>query len=519
MCVSSRPWVVFEDAFKHKPSLMLEHLTHTDIKLFVESKFRGNACFAELEMLEPQFASELLNAIVQKAAGVFLWVHLVVGSLLAGLVNGDRISDLQRRLDFLPPDLEDLYEKMMNSLDAFYFEHASQYFQIVRAALGPPTLLCLSFADEEPDYVHRCKVQALGTDERRLRMDLTRRRLNSRCKGLLEVSSEPTSVLTSENTTSKSNPVLEPTIQYLHRTVKDYLENPQVWTRIQAATKPDYSPYLALCRSAIIQFKVTEQDRLNPEFFRYAVAECLRYAHIVQEAFGDESIPDSWINLIDEIDNAASTLAQASDQLKSIQKLILSTSSDFQGSRVHSQWSWTRMLSSQRSSTGSIGSFLSLAVRLDLRCYVNERANKGALVVNDTGIWPLLADAVTLEDSVFSDLDWHLTVSTQMVKLLLHRGADPNWKLTPDTVWTRLLTNIRNRATDYESTLRPSTDQWLTWLAVYMDIVLLFLQNGADPSLDLHSLLGQATVRAPDSTWKLILSMVQKPWYARLLCT
>jgi hypothetical protein len=60
------------------------------------------------------------------AAGVFLWVSLVIRSLLAGLVNGDRVSDVQRRLAFIRPDLEKLYEKMLDGLDPFYLEHASQ---------------------------------------------------------------------------------------------------------------------------------------------------------------------------------------------------------------------------------------------------------------------------------------------------------------------------------------------------------------------------------------------------------
>ena len=183
ICVASRPWLVFEDGLKHRPSLMLHHLTYPDIKNFVSSNFNGNAGFVELTKWEPQYANQLLEDIAQKAAGVFLWAHLVVRSLLAGLVNGDRVSDLQKRLDFLPPDLEDLYQKMLNSLDPFYFQHASQLFQIVRAAQEPPTLLCLSFADEEPEFLLQCKVQPLGDDEKILRTDMMRRRLNSRCKG------------------------------------------------------------------------------------------------------------------------------------------------------------------------------------------------------------------------------------------------------------------------------------------------------------------------------------------------
>jgi hypothetical protein len=51
----------------------------------------------------------LVEEIVEKANEVFLWVKLVVQSLLAGLGNRDSITDLQRRLRELPSDLEKLY--------------------------------------------------------------------------------------------------------------------------------------------------------------------------------------------------------------------------------------------------------------------------------------------------------------------------------------------------------------------------------------------------------------------------
>ena len=111
----------------------------------------------------------------------------MVRSLLAGLVNEDRVSDLQRRLGFLPPDLEKLFEKMLKSLGPFYREHVSHIFQIVRAALKPPSLLCLSFADEGPESVLDLKVQSLDERKKSARAELMRRRLNSRCKEFLEV--------------------------------------------------------------------------------------------------------------------------------------------------------------------------------------------------------------------------------------------------------------------------------------------------------------------------------------------
>ena len=109
LCVSSRPWLVFEDAFKRGPSLMVQDLTYPDIMHYISSKFSGNPGFIELRERETEYGDQLLEDIAQKSAGVFLWVHLVVKSLLGGLSNGDRVSDLQRRLSFLPPDLERLY--------------------------------------------------------------------------------------------------------------------------------------------------------------------------------------------------------------------------------------------------------------------------------------------------------------------------------------------------------------------------------------------------------------------------
>lgn len=72
ICVASRPWVVFEDAFKHKPSLRLEDLTYNDIRHFVTSKLSLDAGFNQLRLREPTFANSLIENIVSKSSGVFL---------------------------------------------------------------------------------------------------------------------------------------------------------------------------------------------------------------------------------------------------------------------------------------------------------------------------------------------------------------------------------------------------------------------------------------------------------------
>jgi hypothetical protein len=117
---------------------------------------------------------------------VFLWVALVVRSLVTGLSNCDRISDLQRRLDAIPGDLEELYDKMFNSIDPFYAEHTSQLFQIAREAQGMLSALAFSFADEEDETLALKRPCApISEDEGLSRYEMIKRRLNSHCKGFL----------------------------------------------------------------------------------------------------------------------------------------------------------------------------------------------------------------------------------------------------------------------------------------------------------------------------------------------
>jgi len=48
VCVSSRPWVVFEDEFRQAANLMLQHRTHNDIALYAEQNLTTNTAFREL---------------------------------------------------------------------------------------------------------------------------------------------------------------------------------------------------------------------------------------------------------------------------------------------------------------------------------------------------------------------------------------------------------------------------------------------------------------------------------------
>jgi NACHT domain len=87
ICVSSRPWPVFEYAFRSAPSLTLQDITHEDIFRYVNEKLNGHERMNDLQRIDPENTKKLIEEIVTKDSGVFLWVSLVVRSLLNGFTN------------------------------------------------------------------------------------------------------------------------------------------------------------------------------------------------------------------------------------------------------------------------------------------------------------------------------------------------------------------------------------------------------------------------------------------------
>ncbi|KAF6827893.1 hypothetical protein CPLU01_08819 [Colletotrichum plurivorum] len=127
-CLSSRPWVIFEEAFRQEPRLKLEDFTFDDITGYITDKFAQNSGYKALQKQDLKLPSNLIQNIAKRSRGVFLWIRLVVKSMLDGLSNRDQVADLQRRLDELPSDLEKLYQKMFYGIEPCYTGRRSRLF-------------------------------------------------------------------------------------------------------------------------------------------------------------------------------------------------------------------------------------------------------------------------------------------------------------------------------------------------------------------------------------------------------
>ena len=147
----------------------------------------GSSRMAELQKEDPLSANTLIGDIVEKPSGVFLWVKPVVRSLLSGLMNNDRIDDLNRRLEELPRGLEELYIFILKRIDPFYLEQAIRLFRIVCQSQRPLSTLAISFADDfNPEQQIASENKIMDSKDAAKLCTEVEDRVQSRCLGLLE---------------------------------------------------------------------------------------------------------------------------------------------------------------------------------------------------------------------------------------------------------------------------------------------------------------------------------------------
>ncbi|KAJ9611389.1 hypothetical protein H2200_004573 [Cladophialophora chaetospira] len=241
LCVSSRPWPVFKSALSKGPMLRLECLTHGDISRYVHDKFYESHEFQSLWNAEPDLCSALVREVVDKAQGVFLWVYLVVQSLLQGLIEGDMLDELYLRLRKMPEDLDDFFRYIVMGIQHDYRPEAAALFKVV-LDVESPTVSSLSFLNQalkDSDF-WRATEESIW-QPLTLQISTMTRRIESRGKGLLEVVNEGGNVHA---------------VSFLHRTARDFLLAPSSQDVLGDYYPKDFSPNLFTCRAIVAQLKL-----------------------------------------------------------------------------------------------------------------------------------------------------------------------------------------------------------------------------------------------------------------------
>lgn len=441
--LSSRPENAFEDAFRDHPKLRLHHLTRNDVVKYVNDKLHGHPRMKQLVSLSPKDTKALISEIVESAQGVFLWVRLVVRSLLEGLQNHDEICILTERLHELPTDLEELFRYMLQRVPRRYKEGMSKMFQLLRtnmefqsffmqrdnahmfSRVQPLTASGLHFALLDEMTVLQAEPSQFNVEEASIGIVSIEAKMKSYCAGLIELSttdddgqveslrSEATSEVSNEDSPGSSRMDGtqnwdDPKVQFIHRSVTEYLWKEEVWNTIRVQTDHmDFHPLVATLASLVMQakkcpygyqFNETRAGNIEPWDL---MGVALEIAYQLEEEQGAAQM-----DLLDALETALTT-------------------------RCGPDW-WDTYHENYHRVVPWHDNFFAFTVRYGLWRYVQARLQAhGPKCIQKRGR-PLLDYACRPEPRY---VVWLRGTDVRIVEALLQNGAEPNLEFNGFTPW------------------------------------------------------------------------------------
>lgn len=258
ICLSSRPWNRFREAYADCPGLTLEYLTKTDIFEYIKSELLSNRSFHRSVEDDPR-CQGIITQIANQARGVFLWVFLVIRNLIRDIQSREPFDHLQRRVSELPPSLDDYFQRIFDRIDAIYRQQTARLFLVAlyleehdEEPLPLMAYNCLEAEVRDPSYA--AKQRLLARDPEWIKTlpeniaELQRIaiiRLDDRCKDLLQ---------------PRRNEDFHPAsihhfhISLLHRTVRDFFRD-NYYGALREKAGGDFSPEGSISKCLLWLFK------------------------------------------------------------------------------------------------------------------------------------------------------------------------------------------------------------------------------------------------------------------------
>lgn len=455
LLISSRPIPACDVAFSGLPRLRLQDLTCDDIKLYVQSEIKDHSRMRTLFEFEPDKAELLMSRLIEKAEGVFLWVKLVVQSLTEGLENYDRMSDLLKRLEELPPDLEGLYRRILQQIPPRYLQEGARLIQILKQSTLVETHNPLHF--QELTLALEGKIGHGPETISYHQLAEARRYLSSRCRGLLEVHQDNRSLL----------------VRYMHQTVNEFLSLPDIWTNIKTlASGNNFDPNVSLCKQSLIlmsrEFPKHYQCFVNGVMYKWkgVVAFC---------RMAEQSTGRAQTKFVEKLDQI----------MTSAQRNAPSMQVGSQGDRnirgvLDGNCHWSEFFDDRNDERGYCwyDDLPSFAIRYGLAVTAQDMLSRRTLYKRGRRY---------LDYAVFPDpVEFEEFINPDMVEFLLQHGARPNDAYLGSAPWRNALFHIGELWWRLKETIEiciqeeqplPRAPNFANWSR----IIKLMLKFGADP--------------------------------------
>lgn len=150
LCLSSRPEPILEELLSGNPKLRVQDLTRPDLERVARDHIKLTGSASDGTLLKGLgINGDLIQLLVDKAEGVFLWLILATKSINKGFRYGDTAEMIRERIDALPGDLMKLYQDMWNrgydDSPVAYRQIAALYFRLVLRGQNDPRR-CSTFA-------------------------------------------------------------------------------------------------------------------------------------------------------------------------------------------------------------------------------------------------------------------------------------------------------------------------------------------------------------------------------------
>ncbi|KAK8070775.1 hypothetical protein PG997_010978 [Apiospora hydei] len=258
ICLSSRPWNRFREAYANCPGLTLDSLTNKDISDYIRYELLSNRSFQRSVDEDPR-CHWIITQISSQARGVFLWVFLVVRSLLRDIQSQEPFEHLQRRVTELPPSLDEYFRRIFDRIDAIYRQQTARLFLVAlyleEHDEDPLPLMaynCLEAEVRNPFYAANQRLLARNPEWIRHLPEYIAEsqriaiiRLDDRCKDLLQ---------------PRRNEAFHPAsvhhfhISLLHRTVRDFFRD-NYHRSLREKAGGDFSPEGSISKCILWLFK------------------------------------------------------------------------------------------------------------------------------------------------------------------------------------------------------------------------------------------------------------------------
>ncbi|EAQ87685.1 hypothetical protein CHGG_04304 [Chaetomium globosum CBS 148.51] len=434
ICVAGRPWMEFNDAFRGNPMLLMQDLNMVDITHIVKTKLEENIGFSELQNLFPTEAAHLIDEVARKSNGVILWVGLVVKSLLVALSEGDGLAELQVIIDGLPSRLSDLYDAIWASISPTNVTKSAEMLAIFEASQRPLDCLTLWIADGKLPLSFNILSTPLSQKGNPGVIDIMRRRLDSRTRGILEISSS------------------SGTVDFLHRSASDWASKPEVWERISRSICHRFDPNLSLAKAEALKVPLATWEEIRNGGDSDPVRRCLWYASQVVDTGENRILLTRTLDKFDE--NVANM--------------------------------WTGLIRGEHWSSRSeacTNTFLGLAARFHILPYLREKLAWDPKLISRKTPKKRIS---LLENAVFDSLGYvnerRVTIDAEQrlstIAFLLEHGANPREKTTEGL---SVLETVRKKAEMRGAAGSGPDENWI--MGNWTEVETMMLAAGGEGSI------------------------------------